>query len=131
MNEVLVLQGAGGRCRIAGRDWDQLLMLVDIVDRAGRRPYEEGGKYDPHETGDAAFWEAAGTTGLGPFPGFGPARALRMARDLEDSLDDIPDFDARSHKADDHNAYEWFSGDRKEGVRRFIDFCLAGPFVIS
>ncbi len=82
------------------------------------------------------------------------ARALGEALQL--ALDDVPGHDARGHKPAGHplprdvarllrdtsggpgpdpaqalNAAEWFSGDRKEELRRLIDFCGRGGFRIS
>ena len=58
--------------------------------------------------------------------------ALSLAIALEQSLDDIPDFNLESYPLDLNqiNPFEYFAGDEKRRLVDFIRFCRLGSFLI-
>ena|SRR5919109_5629599 len=58
--------------------------------------------------------------------------ALSLAIALEQSLDDIPDFNLESYPLDLNqiNPFEYFAGDEKRRLGDFIRFCRLGSFLI-
>jgi hypothetical protein len=76
------------------------------------------------------YWDGTYLTNDGQIVVSEDARSL--ARALEKSLDDIPDFNLEHESLDPGNVniFEYFAGDRKEQLIHFIKFCKLGSFLI-
>lgn len=79
---------------------------------------------------DTESWDGTYLTNDGQIVVTEDALALGIA--LEQSLDDIPDFNLEDYPLDLNrvNPFEYFAGDEKQRLTDFVKFCRLGSFLI-
>lgn len=148
-NQPRIVTGAGGKFVCGYIEWG---MLIKFAYESGWRPL---GTIEPDN------WEEKRNADGTParwfknnyFSRFGQKitdeDALSIAVALENSLPDVPDHDAVSHKVAAEiegaglgrmrmlrpgvrmNSFEFFSGESKAKLKQFVKFCRAGGFRID